>query len=116
MPASTSETASRSVSTSDSSCSERLMAFIGYFLVFACEASAEVPRTTTLSEAIRAADFDRIAANMGRFTDIPARLLGKPLLVFAAITGHGGLARVRSRSPRRATPARRTAVRHQVRR
>src|SRR5437667_279950 len=60
MPASTSDTASRSVSTSAvSSCSERLIAFIGYFLVFACEASAEVPRTTTLSDAIRAADFDR---------------------------------------------------------
>jgi hypothetical protein len=46
------------------------MALIGFFLIFACVTSADVPAPRPLHAAIRAADFDRIAANMRQRPDL----------------------------------------------
>jgi hypothetical protein len=46
------------------------MAFIGFFPGFACVASADIPAPRQLHAAIRAADFDRIAANMRLCPDL----------------------------------------------
>src|SRR5260370_32429649 len=51
------------------------MAFIGFFPCFACVASADVPRTTKVSNAISAADFDRIAAIMRQCSIFPGNRL-----------------------------------------
>src|SRR3954464_11214136 len=73
MPASTSDTAARLVSTStvSSMSSERMVAFIGYSSVSHSQASADVPRTTKWYGAIWTADFDRIWANMRQCWIIP---------------------------------------------
>src|SRR5260370_12544865 len=77
MRASTSETAATLGSTSvDSIFSER-MTFIGFFPCFACDASADVPRTTKVTSDISAADFDRIAANMRQCSIFRGSRLGR---------------------------------------
>jgi hypothetical protein len=74
MPASTSDTAARSVSAStfDSTCSGRLVAFISYSSVSLSDERGR-PRTTKWIVPICPADFDRILANLRQWSFIIGR-------------------------------------------